>query len=702
MNTSKICFVLALIFCLFGVLKAQEYEAEGAVLTGVGAKAHAGASGGYRVAYFNTESNSLEFSPVESGQVLTIVYSLGLSANKQCSVYIDSVDKATAVFPPTGSWDNYATVELIVNVTDNVTLRLDADDMTANSGESCASIDKIIVSAKQPGWRSSLYPDDWHPGYADAEGRFLHDFSYAGYHCGRKNLPSNDTPITVDVTDAPYNADPGGTNDSTAAIQAAIDHVGIAGGGVVYLPTGKYRIAPGENSYALKISYSGVVLRGAGAENTRLFNDQTYMRGKTVIKVSPSSTDWFNPVDGKSVSITDDIVTPTHTIPVADPAAFAPGDWIIVRTDCTDDFIADHNMQNTNWNSSLKGITIYRQVTSVDVEAGTISIDIPTRYYMKTRDNARVYKIARHLEEVAIESLAIGMRENLTGGGLKGTEYETPGTTGYEVHGSHAIKFEHVVNSWIRDFETYRPEENTNNWHTVSNVILLSRCRNVTVYRCSVSCSEYEGGGGNGYGYTLRGNDCLILDCKAYHTRHNYDFKSMSTSGNAIVRCETTDGHLASDFHMHLSVVNLIDSTRVENDYWNASYRNAGTIVHGHATSQSVFWNTWGTGSKSQLIVSRQWGFGYVIGTSGPRSNVTLGNTYGSAPEDFAEGIGTGDRLEPQSLYIDQLFRRVGHVPGYMKPSAADLNGDGLVDIADLAIFMSHWLDCGLYPLCKP
>jgi hypothetical protein len=31
-------------------------------------------------------------------------------------------------------------------------------------------------------WRSKLYPENWKPGFNDGQGRFLHDFSFAGYH----------------------------------------------------------------------------------------------------------------------------------------------------------------------------------------------------------------------------------------------------------------------------------------------------------------------------------------------------------------------------------------------------------------------------------------------------------------------------------------------------------------------------------------
>src|SRR5262245_22017966 len=48
-------------------------------------------------------------------------------------------------------------------------------------------------------WRSHLYPADWTPGYHDAEGRFLHDFSWAGYHNGEVAIPDDPPGVRVDV-----------------------------------------------------------------------------------------------------------------------------------------------------------------------------------------------------------------------------------------------------------------------------------------------------------------------------------------------------------------------------------------------------------------------------------------------------------------------------------------------------------------------
>ena len=54
---------------------------------------------------------------------------------------------------------------------------------------------------------------------------------------------TEDVPVALaNVTWAPYNADPSGANDSTKAIQDALNDVSLNGGGTVWMPAGKYRI----------------------------------------------------------------------------------------------------------------------------------------------------------------------------------------------------------------------------------------------------------------------------------------------------------------------------------------------------------------------------------------------------------------------------------------------------------------------------
>ena len=90
----------------------------------------------------------------------------------------------------------------------------------------------ISCPAPEGEWRSALYPEDWSTGFADSQGRFLHDFSFAGYRNGA-DLPKNEDKAKFDVTD--YGADNTGTSDATAGIQLAIDAAENAGGGIVFI-----------------------------------------------------------------------------------------------------------------------------------------------------------------------------------------------------------------------------------------------------------------------------------------------------------------------------------------------------------------------------------------------------------------------------------------------------------------------------------
>ena len=115
--------------------------------------------------------------------------------------------------------------------------------------------------------RSRLYPADWYPGFKDNKGRFLHDFSFAGYHLGERPIPVSAIAAGIDVTKAPYEADATGQRDSTQAIQSAIADAAAQGGGVVYLPEGTYQVnPPAGKDFSLNVPASHIVLKGAGVE----------------------------------------------------------------------------------------------------------------------------------------------------------------------------------------------------------------------------------------------------------------------------------------------------------------------------------------------------------------------------------------------------------------------------------------------------
>ncbi|HEY0945084.1 MAG TPA: glycosyl hydrolase family 28-related protein [Opitutaceae bacterium] len=534
-----------------------------------------------------------------------------------------------------------------------------------------------VLAGAEP-WRSSLYPEDWRPGFTDTEGRFLHDFSYAGYHRGERALPAVAGPV-IDVTQAPYRADATGREDATAAIQAALDAAAQAGGGVVWLPAGTYRVAPPEGTFAaLRIEADNVVLRGAGAGRTFLFNDSVAMRNKRVVQVRAKNPAWWfsTPAKDGVSALKADLLQPTLRAPVEDASRFTVGELVLVRIDPTPRFIEELGMTG-KWSvdastskSKRDQLTLAYARRIVAIEGDTLVFDVPTRLPPHVTDGARVQKLAGvTLRECGVEDLSIGMRQHPGEGWIDENGYAREGTNPYDVHQSYAIAFESTENCWLRRVSTYSPAGNDPNVHVLSNGVLLGRGRLLTVEGCDFRFPQYRGGGGNGYLYALHGNDGLLRDSFAEGGRHNYDFGFMTSTGNVILNCTAKDGLLFSDFHMFLSAANLVDNVTCDGDSFEATFRPyGGTPMHGMSTTQSVFWNLHGlrysTDSvslggnpwtrKQVLVLTKGLRGIHIIGTRGPASKVSA--DAGAR----VEGVGRGDTLQPRSLYLDQLARRLG------------------------------------------
>lgn len=517
------------------------------------------------------------------------------------------------------------------------------------------------------GWRSALYPVDWTPDFRDAQGRFIHDFSYAGYHGGMADIPVSNRNF-LDVTKEPYKADNTGKNDATKAIQSAINDVAGVGG-IVYLPAGLYKVSSqnGVNN-VLSITSDNTVIRGDGHDKTFLLNTSVNMRSKSIVNFSKKAS-WDTPV-GEQVRLVSDLLFPTRTIPVENAGVFSSGDLVVIKSDITDEFRKEYNV-GVHWNNLTKGPHLLRTIVSVNNIDGTVEIDVPTRGALRTKYNTRIFKVGEHLKECGVEYLAIANIQNPKSAGWGENDYTIEGTGAYEVHGSSIIHFNNAENCWVKKVYTFCPEGNEEFIHILSNGISVDNSRYITVKDCNIQRSQYEGGGGNGYLYTVSGCDNLFDNCVAEHGRHNFDIKSMTATGNVIHKCKSINPSLASDCHMHLSVANLFDCFTADGDFIDASFRPWGSekARHMYSTSESVIWNARGLKAhprENNLVVSLQYGNGYVIGTSGAVSSVrttpvtgVLNNIeYNTSPEDWVEGQGLGTTLVPQSLYEDQLDRR--------------------------------------------
>jgi len=541
---------------------------------------------------------------------------------------------------------------------------------------------QVMSAALCPAWESELYSPGWQatPSLSFETDKIIQDFSYAGYRRGELPLPSQPPGLTYDAV-AGYGADPTGTTDSTAAIQNAINAASAAGGGIVYLPPGVFRISPqGANTYALQISAGGVVLRGAGAEQTFLLNTKTVMRNSNIISVTgPGSAAWATVTNPVTV-ITEDLPGPVTELPVASVTGFAVGDFIIVRADPGDAWATEH--LEDGWVGYAAGsfgrLMYLRQIVAIDAANQRITIDIPTRYTLKMRDNARIYKKTTLITESGLEDFSIGNVQHPGTSGWGENDYTMEGRPAYDVHASYAIRMLRVRDGWIRNVRTYQPAGNTTTTHILNNGVLLTECTRVTVKNCHFQRPQYGGGGGAGYMYRLQNSgDCLLQDSVAEFCRHGIVFSHMATSGNVIHACldkttgkqtgntgnQNTSGR-GSDHHMHFSHSNLIDTCVADDSWFEARYRPFGTApLHNLTSAHGVYWNTEGRpSSRAYVVHSQQSRYGYVIGTRGAVTTVKTDgtSTEKTNPVDHVEGVGLGDSLTPFSLFREQRRRRLG------------------------------------------
>jgi uncharacterized repeat protein (TIGR02543 family) len=546
-----------------------------------------------------------------------------------------------------------------------------------------AVIAGVLIPATVLGqtWRSTLFPENWQrPGESVSftSDKLIQDFSYAGYKRGEQAIPNVVGPVFNVTT---YGADATGVTDSTVAIQNAINAAATAGGGVVLLPTGQFRVSPqGTNTFCLRISTSNIVLRGAGTASTFLFNTSYTMRDKTVIRVSSPSLSY-----GTTGSLTADLPGPTRRIPVQNASSFAPGNIVRLQWNFTDEWITENN-QETWWNATNgrpSSASYFREVTATNPTQGWIEIDVPTRYSMKMRDSARVQKLTGFLSGVGIESLAIGNLQH-PGTGWGETDHSDPTKAAYDTDRSYLITTQNVRDSWISSVHSRQATGNTSTCHMLSNGILLFSSMRVTVQNCEMRRPQYGGGNGNGYMYRMTAsNECLVKNSIADFSRHGLVISGAGTSGNVYFQCEdretqratgssatgyTTSGS-GSDNHSHFSHSNLWDQCHAHNSFYTAHHRtfSGSTPPHGLTSAHGVYWNTSGSGtryanSSNPIVRSEQLHYGYVIGTKATSGtayfarNNTGGNT---APADHLEGINQGATLFPQSLYLDQLSRRL-------------------------------------------
>lgn len=451
-----------------------------------------------------------------------------------------------------------------------------------------------------------------------------------------------------------HGADPTGMFDSTAAVQAGLDAAAAGGGGVVFLAEGFYRIDD-----VLSVTASDVVLRGAGAEKTRLHFTRTAGMSDTahILFAGTLASDL-------EVLLVEDGANRASEVRVADAGGLAAGDDVVVGFTITPEMIEEHGMTGTwqafngTWQPFFR-----RTVVSVDTASSpnVIRLDVPLRYPVKVRDGASVRRESGYLTGVGVESLGVANAASWD--------------EAWEVTRNHAIEMVHVADGFIRDVASFPSPGAPSSGdgagaHLLTGGILVRESKRVTVEGASLSAPQNRGPGGNGYLFEIRqSSEVLVRDSIGTGGRHNFIQNwGFGTTGCVLQRVESREGKAftskdasmgltaLSEYHHSLATANLVEDSLFD-DGFSVVNRGSESTGAGHSGTQNVFWNVRGKG----MIRSLQFGWGYVIGTTSVSvvTETVLPMGVGTEPFDMVEGQDRGADLVPQSLYDDQRARRL-------------------------------------------
>jgi len=525
-----------------------------------------------------------------------------------------------------------------------------------NAKEGPLLVDAVSLEPCIP-WRSSLYPESWTPPAPGTIENALHDFSYAGYKNGIEPPNTFLQLKQFNVVDA-FKADPNGKNDSTDAIQKAIDAAAAVNGGNVFLPKGTYRC-----NGPLFIKTSNTVISGAGPEKTRIIftsRDADLFQREIHQQVLFCGGEW--PDSG--IPLAADVPEYSTTISVEDPGSLKPGGDVAIGWKITDDFVNEHGMQgvwqefNGKWQPFFQ-----RTVVSIDKNASPArsTIDVPMRYPAKQRDSASLIVIPNYLEGCGLQDLSISDAHP------EGKQWSD---VRFSIVGMYRAK-----DCWMRNVNSFASGAD-GECHLQNNGFRIENCKRVTIENCSLANPQNRGPVGGGYLFEIvASSEVLVKDCTGTNGRHNFIQNwGFGTSGCVFLRCHSTGSRTfpdqntepdhkgwaaCSEFHHSLAMVCLVDSC-VLDDGWLAGNRGQWSKGAGHTSTGCVFWNCSGKGT----IYSWQYGTGYVLGTTGLSIMTTVSDAVandlnkGTAPEDITQGEELGKFLKPPSLYMDQLMSR--------------------------------------------
>lgn len=575
----------------------------------------------------------------------------------------------------------------------------------AYAGQSVDTVSPVSQTVVGQAWTPQVWMEFLQNGPTEDH---LPDFSRAGYAMGNSPVPEIQGPL-FDVTAAPFHAIPDDDLDDTAAIQAAVDAAGAAGGGVVLLPQGRLLVHSTVEGAIVQITHDNVVVRGhgSGPDGTilhlgapgpegpvrRLGSVAGEQEARHYAAISVLGSE-----DRRELAVfTQDVARGQQNVAVSSSNGLRAGMTVVVE--CRD--VAAVSEGSSAVPPAPGALDLPSQLTrpfrltpeQVDTfgplarrhswiteiesvpDAFTVRFAKPARFDQLVRYAPQIYSF-QGVRGVGIEHLRI--ESSWPGRYRHHKPYEENGvvvrTAKEQDYLWNGIWISSAVHGWVRDVA----------FKNMTQGVILSRAAHITVE--DIRFEGHDGHAGVTFGWS---NDNLLARAVFQGRMVHPVTVTMTASGNVVTDCETryegTDPvsgtNPAIDFHGLFPYENLFDNLR------GFSVIPGGDLsVMPHGGVRNVFWNvlapedmggfkewggdsfvqTWAYGSTSSGTAATMFEHlpqAFYVGVRRKAGYVSLGNSYADRRDAWmnVEGLNRPGLAVP-SLYQAQRQLR-GNAP---------------------------------------
>ncbi|WP_438481535.1 right-handed parallel beta-helix repeat-containing protein [Oleiharenicola lentus] len=432
-----------------------------------------------------------------------------------------------------------------------------------------------------------------------------------------------------------------GAGDMRSSLQHAIDKLselspspnGLRG--VLQLQSGRYEVGD-----PLRISASGIIIRGATDPNARTVLVSTSTNGEALVVVAPTDFQTKKKDDPiaslsqtkpKKLSISSSQAAGARRVDVAEQHDFKVGDEVLIWHPGTSAWLAQVRNGETNgvhsWRPGWVDIPYYRIITSTS--GSWLEFDAPLyEDFDQAVSGATIEKATSPvLRKFLLEDLNIVVRDS---GGNNDRRTRT------------GIRLSAVADSEVRNVVVQG--------YSTSGFELGRHCRRITIDKCTAAapfCEDEETG--RGYGFRLKGAELVLFrGCKTTGARYGFVMGGCWDSGVAIVDCQSSDNRIGGFVSVGpWAHAILLDNFRVDGSSIETALdlgnRHDDEEGRGWTCVRSVAWNC-ELASGGIRVQRPPLGQNFAIGCTG---EIVEGSRI--APK--GEIVSAGTQVTPRSLY---------------------------------------------------